>query len=114
VVGAAFAVLGGLLRWRGAETAALVAWSLGGALVLGGLLIPGRLGPVYRGWMALAHAISRVTTPIVMGVLYYLVITPVGIIARALGHRPLRNRGKESYWVTRAEGARRGDLGRQF
>ncbi|MBA2671763.1 MAG: hypothetical protein H0U67_15445, partial [Gemmatimonadetes bacterium] len=69
-VGAAFAVISGLLWWRGMSTASAVSGSAGVLLVLGGLVIPRRLGPVYRAWMTLAHAMSRVTTPIFMGIVY--------------------------------------------
>ena len=39
--------------------------------------------------MALAHAISKVTTPIVMGVMYFVVLTPVGVLRRGFGGNPL-------------------------
>lgn len=114
LVGGVFVLLGGFLRWRGAETAALVLWILGGGLMLGGLLIPAHLGPVYRAWMGLAKAISRVTTPLVMGGVYYLVMTPMGLVARAVGHRPLVRRGPDTFWVDRAPGDRQSDMKRQF
>jgi hypothetical protein len=80
-----------------------------------GLAVPGRLGPVYRFWMALAHAISRVTTPIVLGIVYFLVIAPIGLAMRAFGRNPLvRPRVRDSYWVMRPPGNRRSDLERQF
>jgi hypothetical protein len=65
--------------------------------------------------MAFAVAISKVTTPIVMGVLYFVVITPVGLVMRLFGHNALtRSRTPASVWVRRAPSARRGDLERQF
>ena len=43
--------------------------------------------------MGLAHAISKVTTPIFMGVVYFVVITPIGFIRRrAFGSNPLSPR----------------------
>lgn len=92
----------------------MVLGAVGGALVLGGLLLPGMMGPVQARWMALAHAISKVTTPIVMGFLYFVVLTPAGMLMRTLGHRPLRaepNRG--GYWADRDPDAP-SDLSRQF
>ena len=114
LVGPAFGVLGGFLWWRGAESAAIVAWGLGGLLLLFGLLFPAVLGPVHRAWMGLAHALSKVTTPIVMGAMYYLVLTPTGLIARAFGHRPLTRKGPDSFWIERAADQRRSDMTRQF
>lgn len=84
-VGLAFAAIGGVLQWRDKPTAAMVLLALGGALVLAGLLVPTSLGPVERAWMGLAHRISKVTTPIVMGVLYFLVMTPAGVLRRRMG-----------------------------
>ncbi len=62
---------------------------LGAVLVLAGLLVPTLLGPVNRAWMGLAHLISKVTTPIFMGIVYFLVLTPIGLGMRLFGRRPL-------------------------
>lgn len=108
-------MLGVILRLRDHETAAAVVLALGGVLVLAGLLVPGRLGPVYRGWMALALAISRITAPIFMGLIYFLVLTPTGLLARLFGHRPLSQpKSATTYWQSRPAGARRGDMNHQF
>jgi Saxitoxin biosynthesis operon protein SxtJ len=115
VVGGAFLLLGALLFWRSRETAGSIVGLLGVVLILAGLVLPTRLGPVYRGWMAFALAISKVTTPILMSVIYFLVLTPTGLLARAFGHRPLaRSRDAASYWQSRPAGARRGDMDHQF
>lgn len=114
-VGTAFLVLAGLLYWRGRETICAVAAVLGALLVAGGLVLPERLGPVQRAWMKLAMRISTVTTPVIMAVLFFLVITPVGLLARLFGHRPLVHGRGASSWVERtAAQGRRSDLTRQF
>jgi hypothetical protein len=113
-VGPAFLLLGGLLRWRGHELSSGVCWSLGAALILSGLVIPERLGLVYRGWMGLAFAVSRVTNPIIMGAIYFGVITPLGFLLRLFGHRPLVRAGSSTAWVRRDVGKGRSDLTRQF
>jgi hypothetical protein len=110
---AAFAVVAALLWRRELRTPALVAGGIALAFALAGLVLPGKLGPVHRAWMGLAHAISKVTTPIFMGVVYFLVITPIGIVRRAVGGNPLRAHRGESGWVDR-QGEPRGDLSRQF
>jgi hypothetical protein len=119
-VGAAFVVLALVLVWRERETGARVVGGLGAALILAGLLIPGSLGPVMKAWFGLSHAISRVTTPIFMSVVYFLVITPIGLIRRAAGGNAMtRQRGAEGhpterFWVERPTDRRRSDLTRQF
>ena len=104
-VGIAFLVLAGLLWWRQKGAAPYVG-GLGGALVLAGLLVPTLLGPVFRGWMGLAHLLSKVTTPIFMGIIYFLVITPTAGVMRLLGRRSLVHRAvDDSFWIKRASGA---------
>jgi len=109
----AFGVLAGVAWWRESPRATLVFGALAGAFALGGLLVPGKLGPVYRAWMGFAHVLSRVTTPIFMAVVYFLVITPIAVIRRTLGGNPLRAHRGATGWVDRQQ-APRGDLTRQF
>ena len=61
-VGIAFLLLAGLLFWREKETLWRIASGLGGILILAGAVAPAQLGPVYRGWMKMALAISKVTS----------------------------------------------------
>jgi hypothetical protein len=109
----AFGMLGGVGWWRESPRATLVFGAVAGAFVLGGLLVPGKLGPVYRAWMGFAHALSRITTPIFMAVVYFLVITPIAVMRRALGGNPLRVDRGATGWVDRQK-TPRGDLTRQF
>ena len=113
-VGGAFLVLAGLLWWRDHPTGMLLAGIIGVLLGLGGLLVPGSLGPVYRAWMRLALAISKVTTPIFLGIVYFAVVMPIGLLRRALGHRTLEHELENGgYWVVRGA-PRHSDLRRQF
>jgi hypothetical protein len=120
-VGIAFVVLAVVLRGlRGAVTVPAVFAVVGGLLCVAGLLVPTRLASVRAAWMKLAHIISRVTTPIFMGGLYFLVLTPTGVFRRMIGRNALvREAGRNesptgSYWVERSPEKRRGDLKRQF
>jgi hypothetical protein len=70
-------------------------------MALAGLVIPTWLGPIERGWMALAHAISKVTTPIFMALVYYITIFPIGVIMRAFRRNPLVHAAeKGGFWQT--------------
>jgi hypothetical protein len=112
-VGLAFLVFAALAWWRDHRVVASVLGAVGGLLVLAAAVIPGQLGPVQRGWMGLAHAISRVTTPVFMGILYFAVLTPFGIVRRTFGRSPLhRSRTATTFWIARP--SRRSDLTRQF
>jgi hypothetical protein len=113
-LGAAFLALTGLLWWRGHEIPMFVTGALGSLLILAGLAIPGRLSPVHGAWMGLAHAISKVTTPVFMGIVYFVVLTPAGVLVRLIKGNPLmRQHSAESTWVMR-EAGQRTDMRRQF
>jgi hypothetical protein len=109
----AFGALAGVAWWRQSPRATLVFGAIAAAFALGGLLVPGKLGPVYRAWMGFALLLSKVTTPIFMGVVYFLVITPIAAMRRVLGGNPLRAHRGATGWVDRQQ-APRGDLTRQF
>ena len=115
-VGGAFLVLAAIAWWRGHPITVNVLGSLGAVLALAGLVVPTYLGPVEKAWMGLAHAISKVTTPIFMGVVYFVVITPVGALKRMLGKNALHHEQHDgSYFKVRPEGDRKSaDLRRQF
>lgn len=113
-VGTAFLLLAAVLVWRERTPAAIVMVSLGGTLWAAGAVIPARLGPIYRGWMGMALLISRVTTPVFLGIVYFLVLTPTGLIMRLFGKRPIVHKlDGRSYWQSTA-GHHKGDLSRQF
>ena len=115
-VGLAFGVLAGISWWRGHYRLAPVLAILSGAFLLAGLVVPTLLGPVQRGWMAMAHGISKVTTPIFLGVVYFVVFTPAGLVMRLFGRRSLdRSPRDASWWIVREPDARRRvDMERQF
>ena len=114
-VGGAFMLLAALLYWRGRAPAAAICGVAGNLLVLAGLAIPSRLGGVYRAWMRLAERMSRITTPILMAVIWFGVLTPVALVRRLTGRRTLGTpREAATGWVRRPPGATRGDMRRQF
>ena len=114
-VGFAFFVLGIVVRWRGMWTPAQVFWYLGGALFILGLVLPAVLRPAYRAWMGLALMISKVTTPILLGIIYFGIITPTGLIRRMLGHDAVRSKATRStFWVPREAGREQPEMTHQF
>lgn len=115
LVGGVAAALGGLAYYHHHFGRSYFMVGLGAALMVGGLLVPTRLGFIYRPWMGLAHWLSKITTPIFMGVVYFLVLTPTGWIMKLFGKRLLQHPlGRDGYWITRPAEAQRSDLTRQF
>ena len=102
-VGAAFLVLAAIGLWRGHVVAPTVFATLGIPLIVAGLVVPTRLGPVFRAWMDFAHRLSRITTPILLAVIYFVVLTPTGLVMRLFGRRPMhRPVSHPSFWLPRA------------
>ena len=64
-------------------------WFLGGGLALAGLARPNLLGPVYRGWMALGAALGWINTRLLLGLVFYGLVLPIGLLLRLLGKDPL-------------------------
>lgn len=113
-VGIAFGVIAAVAWWRGHAIVASVLGFMGGVLILAALVIPGSLGPVDRSWMKLALLISKVTTPVFMGVIYFVVLTPVGVVRRIFGANALVHRdGARGVWFDRT-GTARSSLERLF
>lgn len=82
----------------------------------GFLLAPGRLAPVYNMWLQAAHFLSRAINFLTLATVFYLVVTPAGLIKRIFNGRPLPLEPDSkiaSYWVTRTEPVRPRNLFQQ-
>ena len=73
---------------------------LGALLVLFGLVFPRALVWPNRAWMAFAEVLSFISTRVVLAAVYFLVLTPIGVVKRWSGWDPLHRRAaaSESYW----------------
>jgi Saxitoxin biosynthesis operon protein SxtJ len=114
----AFGAIALFAAWRERDTPLLIFGSLAAAMALGGIAAPASLEPVERAWMAFAHLLSKITTPIFMGIVYFVLLAPVGLIRRAMGKNALvRPLADDGYWVRRPpteSDARRRRMERQF
>ena len=91
--GAILAVLfGAVLPWLFGLPIPWWPFALALVLILWGLAAPATLRPLYRGWMRLGLLINRVTTPLILGLVFILIFVPTGLIMRLLGGDPLRRR----------------------
>jgi hypothetical protein len=77
-------------------------WIIAGLLWLPALVMPGLLRPVYTTWMKIGHAIGWVNTRIILGVLFYLLVLPMGLVMRLFGKDPMareKNKSASSYRI---------------
>ncbi len=91
VAGGVVAVLFGLLfPWLRGRGVPAWPWAAAAVLVAAALGAPALLSPVYRGWMAIGAALGWVNTRILLGAVFFLVVTPIGAVMRMTGRDPLR------------------------
>ena len=110
-----FAVVGVVVRSRdGSEAVVFGIWAAAVAVPLAGWIAPGFMRIVYLGMAYLAFPIGFVVSHLLLAGVYYLVLTPTGLLMRTLGHDPMNRRrdaGARSYWVPRKSN---GDADRYF
>ena len=101
IVGAVFGLLGLWWIYRGKFlNAAYVLTVLGAALILFGIVVPRVLVVPRKGWMKVAEALAYVSSRIILALVFFLVLTPIGLVKRAMGWDPLDRRAKprDSFW----------------
>src|SRR5262249_5153 len=88
-----------LYRGKG-EVIAAGLLALGSALAILGLLFPRAVVIPNKWWMMLAKWLSLITTPIILAIIYFVILMPIGSIKRLFGWDPLRRRAPSatSYW----------------
>jgi hypothetical protein len=115
-IGFAFAVLSALALWRHRD----VGWVFlicAGIWILFGALVPKALRYTYEGWMAVAKILSSLMTHILLTFVFFLVVTPIGLLQRLFGKRPLDLRFKTNdatYWQKRTATPPPPDYEKQF
>lgn len=65
---------------------------------------PAALSPLNRIWQRLGHLLSKIVSPVVLALLFYTTILPIGLLMRTLGKAPLRlrpDRTRDTYWILR-------------
>ncbi len=94
-------------------------WSLAiaAAILAVSLLRPGLLARPNKLWMRFGLLLHKVTNPIIMGLLFFVVMTPMGLGRRLFVRDPMnlkRREDLESYWVSRDEAQRASSMEKQF
>lgn len=98
-----FALLGlvPLARGRPVREWALV---VAAAFFLAALVRPRMLAPLNRLWLGFGSLLHFCISPVIMGLVFYTTVTPIGLVRRLLGKDPLRlrlDRAAVTYWVER-------------
>jgi Saxitoxin biosynthesis operon protein SxtJ len=87
---------GGALRWWAAGVAA--------AFAVAAMVVPRVLAVPNRLWMKFGLLLGKIVSPIALGVLFYGVISPLGLVMRLAGKDPLKLKfdpRARSYWAER-------------
>ena len=96
----------GLTPWLRGAPVRLWAIAVAGVFGLTALAVPRVLMPLNRLWLRLGLAMHRVVNPLVMGALFYLVVTPFGLVRQALRKgltpRLIKDPKASTYWIDRA------------
>ena len=102
VMALALVLLAALNWWR---NGLVWPWLCGAFLILAaGYVHPSALKPLNRLWFKFGLMLHAVINPMVMGILFYGVVLPTGLVMRALGKDPLRitmEPDRDSYWISR-------------
>ena len=106
VVGGVLALLSVWWMYRG-KFPSISRYSLvvGVLLVLLGLLFPKALVWPNKIWLAFAEALGFVTTRIILALVFFAIVTPIGVVKRLFGWDPLHRRAtrSDSYWKPYSE-----------
>jgi hypothetical protein len=103
LVGAVFTLLGAWWFYRGKFATAVYVFTIAGAaLIILGATLPRLLVVPRKFWMKFAEGLSYVSSRIILAIVFFLVLTPIGLVKRATGWDPLQRRSgsRESFWET--------------
>ena len=102
IVGLVFGLLGWWWVYRAkflplAYLLRILAWTL----IILGLVAPRFLQTPRKIWMKLAEGMAYVSSRVILGLIFFLVLTPIGVVKRAMGWDPLHRRAgsRESFWL---------------
>jgi hypothetical protein len=95
-------IIGSFIYAAGARSGALAAIGAGAIAGAIGVARPRFIHPIYLLWMYAAYPIGFVVSHLLLGAIFYLLVTPVGLLMKLIGYDALRRRlrtGEPSYWV---------------
>ncbi|MFL6245123.1 MAG: SxtJ family membrane protein [Thermoanaerobaculia bacterium] len=100
IVSGALLAIAAYQRWRGVRPAVVIALvSIAAVLLLLAAIAPALLRPVYRGWMRVGEALGWINTRVLLTLVFFLVVTPIGVLMRLFGRSPITTARRDSYWT---------------
>jgi hypothetical protein len=67
-----------------------IGWAIAGIISIAGLVFPPLIRPIFVGLILLTYPIGWVVSHVLLGLIFYGIVTPIGIILRVTGHDPLQ------------------------
>ena len=63
------------------------------------------LTPLKKGWIKFGELLGKIISPIIMGLIFFLIITPIGLFMRLIGKDllNLKYNNDQSYWTKRSK-----------
>lgn len=116
LVGGVFLLIGLWPLWHQLPVR-LWATYLGAGLIVAGLLLPAMLAPARAVWMRIGHVLGFINTRLILSVVFFVLITPIGLLLRLFGKDPLERRpqgGKVTYWQTKPPNDTHQSMKQQF
>ena len=101
IVGGALVLLSAWWFYRGKFPAAReAAITIGGLLAIFAIIFPRALVWPNKTWMAFAEVLSFISTRVILAIVFFLIVTPIGFVKRMFGWDPLNRRAAASgsYW----------------
>jgi hypothetical protein len=103
-----FGLIGLLCLLRKGSLPLTAVWWVVASVGVAGVVWPAVMRPAYVVWMGLAAPIGWTVSHLLLLTVFYLVVTPVGLVMRLLGYDPLERRidpAAKSYWIPHDPGA---------
>jgi hypothetical protein len=116
VMAAFFAIVAVAPLWGGSN---VLPWAalLSAAFLGTAVLRPSLLHPLNRAWFRFGALLHRIVSPVVLGLLFFGVVTPTAVVMRAMRRDVLGlkfDASAKSYWIRRPDGQAGSSMTRQF
>lgn len=118
VMAVACLVIAGIIWFKDATSP----WPVGLAGAAAILLVLGffwqaPLRPLNRLWLKFGDLLHKIISPLVMGIIFFFIVTPIGLLMRLCGKDPMRMKlepDSDSYWIERDDQTAANDMTKQF